>query len=94
MSRNYRFNAPPLIFSPWVNVGSHGGSVTYTISFSPLGDTLIQAEVKYFKYENLPKIEEAINSGSSIVTANVFANVEMRFKGFLLGSAVDVNIEP
>jgi hypothetical protein len=94
MSRNYSFYAPPLVFSPWVNVGSHGGSVTYAISFSPLGDTLIQAEIRYFRYEKLPRVEEPINSGGSIVTANVFANVEMRFKGFPLGSAVDVTIEP
>lgn len=94
LTRSYIFYAPPLVFSPWVVVGSHVGQITYTISFKPQGDTQIQAQVRYFENKNLPRVERDILSGTSITTSDSVANVEMRFKGIPTGSAVDVSIVP
>src|ERR1035437_6922989 len=73
--------APPLVFGPWAVVTSHVGSVRYRITFEPLGDTTVFGQVRYFKYANLPKVEEDIVSGDEITTADVAANVELHFKG-------------
>lgn len=91
-----RYYAPPVFFGPWVTAASYcATSLTYSISFEPIGDTQILGEVKYFKYPNV-EVTESIFSGAKITTApaNICANIMVRFKGVPTGSAVDITVEP
>lgn len=83
------YYAPPSIFGPWVVVASHTTALSFGFNFGPTGDTSIDGEVRYYS-SNSPnqKVVNSIFNGTIIRTANVIANVEVRFRGVLTGSAV------
>lgn len=85
--------AGPNIFGPWVVVGSHIGPVSFRITAKALGNTDLTAEVKYYKGENNQVIEGFIDT-VEVKTANVVANVEVRFRGSPFGSAVEGTVFP
>ena len=79
--------AGPLVFGPWVNVASHMGTATFSISAEPIGSTVLVGEVRYFATDGSQRTESFTKS-VSVRTGNSIANVEVRFKGVPLGSAV------
>lgn len=85
--REFSAYAGPMIFGPWVNVASHIGTATFSISAEPLGSTVIVGEVRYFGSDGTQKTE-SFNQSVTVRTGNSIANVEVRFKGVPLGSAV------
>ncbi len=88
----------PLVWGAWVSIASHAGSVTYTISYRPLGDTLVLAQVRYYApYGDEPGGRQVVKDFTEtirITTSNSYANIEVRFKGIVLGSAVEGTISP
>lgn len=86
--------APPLTYGAKVVVASHLGSVSYTISYEPVGDAIVLGRVHHFSSSNGEKSTEALPSGATITTADVVANVEVDFKGAATGSSVRVMIDP
>jgi|GEM_PF-7108094 len=94
MTRAFAAYAPPLSWGAPLEIASHLGSITYTITYSAVGSTLVVGQVSYFKPGNEEKVTESIASGGSITTDNVVANVEISFKGTPTGSAVNGTINP
>ena len=95
MARIFSAYAPPLTYGSKVEVASHLGSVSYTISYEPVGSAIVLGRVHY--YNNCAgeeKTTESLSSGATITTANVVANVEVDFKGAATGSNVRVTIDP
>lgn len=88
--------ALPLAWGPWTEIQSHLGSLTFTITYAPLGDTLVMGRVRYFKKGNPDpgQVVEEFKDETSITTSNSVANIEVSFKGIILGSAVNGTIEP
>jgi hypothetical protein len=89
----YPAYAGPNVFGPWAQVGSHAGAITYTISASPVGKTMIVGEVMYFGVDGQRKVEPFY--GSTVIrTCNCWATVLVRFKGIPLGTVVNVSVNP
>ena len=94
-SRAFNGYAPPNFWGSWVTVASHIGSVSYRISYSAVGSTLVVAQVEYWKGSGGgSKVVEDFRDTTSITTSNSVANVRVRFKGVPLGSAVRGSISP
>lgn len=84
-----------MLWGDWQEIASHIGSVTYDISYSPVGSTLVTAEVRYFSGEGGgTQVIEPFVDQVTITTANCVANVEVHFKGTPTGSAVTGSINP
>lgn len=82
--------APPMIYGPAVRVASHIGSVTYTITYSAIGNTLVEGQVTYYEGSGGgKKVTKTFYDSVTITTSNSVANVECAFKGIPLGSAVE-----
>lgn len=95
MARIFSAYAPPLTFGSKVEVASHLGSVSYTISYEPVGSAIVLGRVHYYKNgAGEEKTTESLPSGATITTANVVANIEVDFKGAATGSNVRVTINP
>jgi len=84
-----RFNsyAPPNVWGVWNQVASHGGRITFNISYKTLGDTVVYGQVNYYSEDDW-KTEDFFES-VTIRTGNAWAQVKVRFKGVPLGSAVE-----
>ena len=91
MPKQFDAYAPPIIWGPYLNIQSHGGSVSFTISYKPVGNTLVKGKVRYWK-ETDKKIELEFLDRITIKTANVWGNIDVCFKGIPLGSAVQGSI--
>jgi hypothetical protein len=82
--------AAPMAWGPDATVASHIGSVTYTIKYEAVGDTLVQGQVKYYKGPGGGQlVTELFQDETTITTANAVANVICNFKGVPTGSAVN-----
>ena len=77
-----------------MNIASHIGTVPYTIDYQAVGDTLVLAQVRYFAAGSGAQVTVDFSGSISIVTSNSIANIEVRFKGVPLGSAVQGSISP
>lgn len=93
--RSFSAYAAPMLYGPLVEIGSHLGKISFTISYSAVGDTQVLAKVHYYK-ESDPGVKtvESIASGATIRTADVVANVEIQFQGSPTGSSVIGSISP
>jgi hypothetical protein len=85
--------AGPSTWGEWVEIASHLGDVSYTITASPVGNTVLRCRVRYYKEVN-NQVTEEWRSDVKIKTANVVANVEVSFMGVPFGSAVEGTITP
>ena len=93
--RQFAAYAPPMTWGPDVTVASHIGSVTYTISYEAVGDTLVLGRVIYYKGDNGgQKVTEEFTDQTTITTADAVANVLCDFKGIPTGSAVNGTVTP
>lgn len=87
--------APPDIWGMWTTISSHVGSVSYEISYSAVGNTLVVAQVRYWQGPgNGTQTVEDFRDDINVDTADCVGNVEVRFKGVPTGSAVDGSISP
>jgi hypothetical protein len=88
MPSSFTAYAPPLFFGPWSVATSHTGRARVRLSASPIGDTEIFGEVRYYDSSNT----QVVKSWHRQITFDVgdsYANIEVRFKGVPLGSAVE-----
>lgn len=92
MSKQFTAYAPPMMWGAWTTIQSHGGSITFNIKYSVIGDTSVFGKVKYYKTPDL-LTEQEFKDEVSITTANVWGNIEVCFKGVVLGSTVEGSIE-
>lgn len=91
----YQAYAPPMIWGPWVTVASHLGSVTYKITSEPVGDTVLECKIRYFKGPGGgTQVEERWVKDVTITTSDSVANVEVSFKGVPTGSKVEGTVSP
>jgi len=84
--------AGPMMFSSWHVVASHIGSLSYSFTVTPIGDTVVVGQIRYFKAEH-DQVVEDFQETIEIQTGNVVANVEMRLKGAPSGSSCWVDVE-
>ena len=80
-----------MAWGAWNTIESHGGSISRTITYEPVGDTLVLGKVRYFKFKD-KSVEEEFKDNTSISTADVWANIEVCFKGVVTGSTVQGEI--
>lgn len=74
----FGYTAPPFVYGPWQDIGSYLGSVHYTIEYSPIGDAIAMANVKYFTDNG--QVEQEFVDQITIETGNVGGNVWIQFK--------------
>jgi len=91
VTKTFTAYAAPMMWGPWTTIQSHGGSIAFAISYSAIGDTLVMGKVKYFKAKDT-QVEEEFRDETTIRTGDVWANVEVCFKGVPLGSTVNGEI--
>lgn len=91
MSKRFTAYAAPMMWGPWTTIQNHGGSVTFKIEYSAIGDTVVMGKVRYYK-EKDKLVEEEFKDEVVIRTANVWANIDTCFKGLPLGSTVEGEI--
>ena len=88
--------APPLIWGAEIIIENHLGSISRSISYEPLGDTLVMGRVKYFKEETGNPagkyVEVEFKDEITVKTSNSVASIKCDFKGIVLGSAVTVTV--
>lgn len=92
MSKTFTAYAPPSTWGPWMTIESHGGPVAFKITYSVIGDTLVMAMVRYFDSAD-HQAEIEFKDEITFQTADVWANIEVRFKGIVTGSTVEGEIE-
>lgn len=93
--RTFAAYAAPMIWGPDTNVGSHIGSITFTITYEAVGDTLVMGRVTYYKGAGAGQlVTEEFRDETTITTSNSVANVICSFKGIPTGSAVNGTITP
>ena len=93
--RSFLAYAAPNFWGPKVTVASHIGSVTYTIAYEAVGDTLVLGQVTYWKGPGGGRqVTEQFRDETTITTSNSVANVECEFKGIPFGSAVNGTVTP
>ena len=92
MSKTFTAYAPPIVWGLWTTIQSHGGPIAFKITYSPIGDTMVMGKVRYYK-EVGKLTEEEFKDEVTIKTANVWANIDVCFKGVPLGSTVEGEIE-
>jgi len=85
---DFSYSAPPNVFGPWQTIASYGGEVQYTLSASPLGDTQIFGEVRFGAETR------SFADHITFRTRNEWSNVDVRFKGIPLGTAIHGSILP
>ena len=84
-----------MIWGPDTNVASHIGSVTFTITYDAVGDTLVMGRVTYYKGADAGQlVTEEFRDETTITTSNSVANVVCCFKGIPTGSAVNGTVTP
>ena len=91
--RQFNAYANPSSWSEWKKIGEYTGSISSSITATPIGDVVIRSQVKYWKKENEQK-EEEFRGEVSILTANVMGTVEVRFMGLPTGTTVEGTIYP
>jgi len=92
LSRQFSAYAPPSAWGSWVQVASHGGVISYNISYEPVGNTNVLGSVNYQGAGG--QVSQQFNDSIDITTGNVWANVFVCFRGAPLGTAVTVTISP
>jgi hypothetical protein len=70
MSKQFTAYAPPMAWGVWHTIESHGGSIARTITYEPIGDTVVKGKVKYFKFEG-EVVEEEFKDKVSIKTGQI-----------------------
>ena len=84
------FYAPPIAFGSWQKLFSHLGEPNrFTIVATPLGDTVITGEVRYYDIKNDLRVQSFPNE-ITIEVGKCVCDVDLRFRGVPTGSAVDV----
>lgn len=94
--REYAAYAPPAYLDKWgiwTRIAEHTGRAGFHITAEPVGSTVITGQVRYYKTDS-EQHTEGFTTEITIQTANVVAAVEVRFKGWPLGTAVKGTVFP
>ena len=84
----FSYSAPPNSYGPWQTIASYGGEVNYTVTARPIGDTQVFGQVRFGGQT------ESFTETVSFRTPNEWGNVEARFKGVPLGTAIHGSVFP
>ncbi len=91
--RVYNAYAPPNFWGDWVTIASQTGMASFTITASPVGDTLLRGRVKYYKTARDQSTDEFLDS-ITIHCGDSINNIEVSFMGIPMGTAVEGTVEP
>jgi len=83
--------APPNYFGTWTQVGAHIGAAHYSITVTPVGNTVVASEVRYFDVNGHMRIQP-FHGRIEIDTGDSYGTIQIRCKGIPLGSAVKIDI--
>lgn len=92
LARQFAGYAGPLSWGPWVQIASHGGVVSYDISYSVIGDTLVHGSVNYYGAGGWRT--DVFRDSTRITTGNAWAVVKVCFHGNPFGSAIHGRVNP
>ncbi len=82
--------AAPFVFGPWATIVNQiSGPLTYDVSASPVGDTDIQGEIRYWDAFGKER-QELFFDSVKIKTDNSTQSIDARFRGDPFGSEVRV----
>jgi hypothetical protein len=85
--------AGPNVWGPKLNIRSHLGKATYTVSYKAVGNTLVVGEITYWQTKDR-QVTKEFNGSITFTTADVSGTPTVRFKGIPLGSVVNVSVGP
>jgi hypothetical protein len=91
-AETYNAYAGPNTWGPAVQVKGHVGSVTYTITYSAVGNTSVIGEVTYQGPGG--QVTKHFNGSITFTTGRVVGAPTVRFRGIPFGSAVRVTVSP
>jgi hypothetical protein len=91
-SRSFSAYAPPLSWGPWQTIYSTSASITLTVSYEAIGDTVVYGAISYYSQQGA-RTENFVGS-TTITTGSAYANVSVCFYGSPLGSGVMGSIDP
>jgi hypothetical protein len=91
--RQYSAYAGPSTWGPWVKVAEHTAPITFDVTATPVGNTVLRCRVRYFRTDTQQATEEW-RDNVRIHTGNCVAVVEVSFMGVPTGSAVDGTVDP
>ncbi len=92
--RQYSAYAGPNTWGSWVNIGSYGGRVTYSVTYrGESGNTRVDGYIAYVT-DNNPDKREPFTDSITITTGNVWGNLYVCFRGTPFGTAVTGTVQP
>ena len=77
-ARDFTYNAPPAVFGPWQTVNAYNVATTVTITYAPLGSTMVVGEVDFFGPDGNETVQPLF-SGVPFRTGPGLAAVQVRF---------------
>jgi hypothetical protein len=90
MSNVHSVWAGPMFFGPWTTIVNQiSGPLIYDVSATPLGDTDIRGEIRYWDFFGAAR-EEVFFDSVKIRTDNSTQAIDVRFRGDSFGSEVRV----
>jgi hypothetical protein len=92
VTKTFTAYAAPMSWGSWATIQSHGGIITFKITYYVVGDTMVMGKVRYYR-EKEKLVEEEFMDKVTIQTADVWANIDVCFKGVPLGSTIEGTIE-
>jgi hypothetical protein len=94
--RLYAAYAPPSMWGTWTNIANYAGVVTYSITASPDGSTVLKCQVRYYAAGDTPGNPTVSdwNDSTTVTTGDAIGTLDVRFQGVPTGSSVSGTITP
>ena len=90
--QRHQIYAPPMFYGPWRTVKSHGGKVWVEVAVSPIGDTMVAGEIRYWKTDG-ERVVKPFHGETAVRTGNVWGDVEVRLKGVPTGCSCWIDVK-
>ena len=90
----YQVYAGPMVFGNWQKVGNHIGEATFTVSYQPIGSSVVVGEIRYYDRKTGKQKVESFNGSVTVRTSNSIASIEIRLKGSPSGTSCRVTVRP
>lgn len=87
MAKPFKTYAPPMLWGPWEIIDNSAGEMSFKITYSADGNTIVMGKIRYYSQQN-KVAEEGFQDEIIIRTGDAIANIEVCFKGLSLGSEV------
>lgn len=94
MTKRFSALAKPIFWSEWQTIEEQTGARSFKITYSGIGnaETLVYGKVKYYKQKD-KLVEEEFVDQVMISAADVYASIDVCFKGIPFGTAVEGEIQ-